>query len=145
MSTTRAAALGAAFAILLPAGLAMTGNAAPAKAPAAGAEVQEVDSFETVQPQAQPLSATTILGRLHPAFVHFPIGWLVALALIDILTFLARRSDSKPPASFFSVAVLRHLWSQESLGFCGPGSSLPIPARCKRSLRTATSCWPFSL
>ena len=54
---------------------------------------EEVDQFETVQPPTPSLPFSTMVGRFHPALAHFPIGWLIALAVIDAVTFLARRVE----------------------------------------------------
>ncbi len=33
--------------------------------------------------ESQPLSFITIIGRLHPLIVHFPIGWFMLLLLVE--------------------------------------------------------------
>ncbi len=58
-------------------------------------EISELGAAEIVEPDAVPRSAKPTLkqfaGRLHPAVVHFPIAWLVALCLIELGALLLKR------------------------------------------------------
>jgi len=117
MNARNAAVLGVALAILLPAGLALTRAAEPTKTPAPAADVQEVDTFEAVQPPTQPVTFMTLVGRMHPALVHFPIGWLSALALIDVLTFLARRTELNTAGHLLLGASVAALVAAATTGF----------------------------
>ncbi len=44
-----------------------------------------------VTPQSHPL--LDIIGRFHPAMVHFPIAWLMLLLLVDIVTFIFKKES----------------------------------------------------
>jgi uncharacterized membrane protein len=88
-------ALGIGFGIVLLA----VGSIALAQtppAPAAADDIEEVD--DVVEVKAAPAVATAgpagvsdLLGRLHPAVVHFPIAWLLLLLLLDLGAFVLRR------------------------------------------------------
>ncbi|RJO74291.1 MAG: DUF2231 domain-containing protein [Myxococcales bacterium] len=52
-------------------------------------EVQEVKDVGRAGPG--PKNFFDLLGRLHPPIVHFPVAWLLLLALIDAATFLFAR------------------------------------------------------
>lgn len=52
-------------------------------------EVQEVDPVEPASGQA----GLALLGRMHPALVHFPIAWVFLLVLLEIAALLTRRDD----------------------------------------------------
>jgi uncharacterized membrane protein len=57
-------------------------------------EIEELDSFEDFEiVEAEPSPGLPELaGRMHPALVHFPIGWITLVLLLDLLTiFLGRR------------------------------------------------------
>lgn len=57
--------------------------------PAPIEEVQEVTAVETA---ARP-AGLDLLGRMHPALVHFPIGWLVLLVLAEAAARFAGREE----------------------------------------------------
>ena len=38
--------------------------------------------FATLMPESDPTNLVMFFGRLHPAIVHLPIGFLVVLAVI---------------------------------------------------------------
>lgn len=74
--------------------------AQPAPAPAAQADddIEEVD--DVVEVKVAPVAASTgvaglpdLIGRLHPAVVHFPIAWLVLLFLFDLGAFVLRKES----------------------------------------------------
>ena len=61
---------------------------APKPAPAA-AEVEDLDDVKEVvpakAPDAPPPSGLAdVISKLHPAFVHIPIGWLLMVLLLDL-------------------------------------------------------------
>lgn len=54
--------------------------------------IEDIDAIEVVDPAtvSSPgeLTATALIGRLHPLTVHLPVGWLLLLALVDLVTFI---------------------------------------------------------
>ena len=47
----------------------------------------------TTQPEAGNLTLAQIAGRMHPAAVHLPIGWIVLLTLWEVLVAIRRRQE----------------------------------------------------
>jgi len=54
--------------------------------------VEELEFLEEDETESTSLSLTALLGRLHPAVVHFPIGWLVLLLIMDSTAFVLRKT-----------------------------------------------------
>jgi uncharacterized membrane protein len=82
------------------------GAPAAASRPAASADEPEEVDVEPVGGPAQKgapkssdarrpprLSATQLVGRLHPALVHLPIAWLVLLVLVELGSLIRRRQE----------------------------------------------------
>ncbi len=89
--------LGAFLAVLLL-GPVSAGPAAAAPSPG-DEEIEDVEDVEEVAvvtasgaPGAAAPGLYEYTGRMHPAVVHFPIGWLVLLLLVDLGAFVLRRS-----------------------------------------------------
>ena len=61
-------------------------------------EVINVEEVQTVNPAAEP-GATEMVGRLHPAFVHFPVAWIVILIIFEIIA-LRSKDPNWSRASF---------------------------------------------
>jgi uncharacterized membrane protein len=64
--------------------------AAQATAPGPGAgpgdkveELGQVEVIAAASPDGKPAGLGDLLGRLHPALVHFPLAWLFGLLVID--------------------------------------------------------------
>jgi uncharacterized membrane protein len=58
-------------------------------------EIEELDSFddfEIVEADPEP-GLPELAGRMHPALVHFPIGWITLVLLLDLLTFVLGRRE----------------------------------------------------
>ena len=58
--------------------------------------LEQVGDVQTVSPsevEGKPSDVGDLVGRLHPALVHFPIAWLVGLAIIDFLGLVRRREE----------------------------------------------------
>ena len=58
-------------------------------------EIEELDSFddfEIVEADPEP-GVKELAGRMHPALVHFPIGWITLVLLLDLLTFVLGRRE----------------------------------------------------
>jgi uncharacterized membrane protein len=56
--------------------------------------VEQIGDVQTVSPgevEGKPSGLSDLIGRLHPALVHFPIAWLVALALVDFVGLVLKR------------------------------------------------------
>lgn len=51
------------------------------------------------------MGVTTVLGRLHPAFVHFPVALLMAAAAAELLGLLRWRRDAMRIASAWCIAL----------------------------------------
>jgi len=88
----------AALAVLsLLAWLPLAGPPALAQPPPPAAavdddEVEEATPTVTAAPAAPArLGALELVGRVHPLLVHFPIAWLILLAMIDAVALLLRR------------------------------------------------------
>jgi uncharacterized membrane protein len=74
--------------LALLAATAMVAAQAPAPGPGAspGDNVEELGQVEVVavqSPDGKPTGLGDLLGRLHPALVHFPLAWLFGLLVID--------------------------------------------------------------
>ena len=65
---------------------AATAVSAADRAPA----VEQISDVQTVSP-GKPSGLFDLIGRLHPALVHFPIAWLVGLVLVDFVGLILRR------------------------------------------------------
>ena len=56
--------------------------------------VEQLGDVQTVPPgevEGKPAGLSDLIGRLHPALVHFPIAWLVGLALVDLVGLVLKR------------------------------------------------------
>jgi len=56
--------------------------------------VEQIGEVQTVTPgevEGKPSGLFDLIGRLHPALVHFPIAWLVGLALVDFVGLILKR------------------------------------------------------
>jgi uncharacterized membrane protein len=79
---------------------------APLYAAAPEPAVEQLGDVQIVSPteiEGKPISAGDLVGRLHPALVHFPIAWLVGLALIDFAGLVLKR-DTWQRAGIFVLA-----------------------------------------
>ena len=57
--------------------------------------VEQIGEVQTVTPgevEGKPSGLFDLMGRLHPALVHFPIAWLVGLALVDFVGLILKRA-----------------------------------------------------
>ncbi len=55
-------------------------------------ELESFDDFEIVEADPEP-GVAEMAGRLHPALVHFPIGWITLVLLLDLLAFVLGRRE----------------------------------------------------
>lgn len=75
-------------------------------------EIEELDSFEDfeiVEADTAP-GLPELAGRLHPALVHFPIGWITLVLLLDLLALvLGRRELEQAGLWVLALGVLAFL------------------------------------
>lgn len=65
--------------------------AAPGQEPVE--EIENVEAVTEIQAAAEkPTTIDVLMGRLHPALVHLPIGWLLATLLLDFLGLCLNRT-----------------------------------------------------
>jgi len=74
-------------------------------------EIEEIEEIEDVSESSVVAAAeepgwTQIIGRLHPAAVHIPIGWVWLLALMEVLIFLTRRDALAEIGEYLAPATL---------------------------------------
>ena len=89
----------------------LAGVATSAFAPAIGAEeptaapeqISDVQIVTSGAGEGKPTDLGDLVGRFHPALVHFPIAWLVGLAIIDFFG-LVRRREAWQRAGIFVLA-----------------------------------------
>jgi uncharacterized membrane protein len=54
--------------------------------------IEEVGEVSVVAP-AERNGILSVAGKLHPAVVHLPIGWITLLLAMDAIAFISRRDD----------------------------------------------------
>jgi uncharacterized membrane protein len=54
--------------------------------------IEELEEITVVVPE-KAIGFWEILGRLHPAVVHFPIGWLMMVVIIDMVAFILGKDE----------------------------------------------------
>jgi uncharacterized membrane protein len=55
-------------------------------------QVGDIQVLDQGQAQGKPQGVADLVGRLHPATVHFPLAWLVGLALVDFVALVLGRT-----------------------------------------------------
>ena len=63
-------------------------------------EIQELKEISDVTPSRSGAGGAVLIGRLHPAVVHFPIGWVFLALLIEILSLVTKKPEFSS-AGFF--------------------------------------------
>jgi uncharacterized membrane protein len=132
--------------------------AAPANAPASQAlpdaastttqDNEEVEEVPDVQPAHATWGGLQIAGRMHPALVHLPIGWLTLTFLLDLLLFAFQREFLRKGTllalgasalSFVPAGVSGMLRANELTA----GKALPLLMAWHRNLTllAAALCW----
>ena len=110
--------------------------AAASSGPSASEEIEEVVEVKVAQ---QIPGAWQVLGRMHPAVVHFPIGWLALTFLLDLLAWAFRKADLQKASfhalgatllSFPPAAIAGYLRADELTG----GRALPTLMAWHRNL-----------
>lgn len=56
-------------------------------------QVGDIEVLGQGQSEGKPQGFADIVGRMHPAIVHFPLAWLVGLALVDFIALVLRRTS----------------------------------------------------
>jgi|GEM_PF-863393 len=60
-------------------------------------EIEDIEEIEEITPgdagEFEAVSVPELLGRLHPAIVHLPIGWLMMVFIIDAVTFVLKKAN----------------------------------------------------
>jgi uncharacterized membrane protein len=86
--------------LVLLAGLASSALAVASATAVSAADpapaVEQIGDVQTVTPgevEGKPSGLSDLVGRLHPALVHFPIAWLVGLALVDFVGLALKREE----------------------------------------------------
>jgi uncharacterized membrane protein len=80
--------------VVLAAGIAALAPEPGGHAAGSAPAIEQLDQFQVVSPavaEGRPSGAADLIGRLHPALVHFPIAGLVALAVTDFVGLVLRR------------------------------------------------------
>jgi uncharacterized membrane protein len=81
--------------------------------------VEAPSDVEVVAPsddEGRPPGLATLVGRLHPAMVHFPIVWLVSLAVVDFLGLGLRREFWARAGTITIVAAMASILVAASTG-----------------------------
>jgi len=81
-------------------------------------EVQEVAPVEVAS--GSPL--LTLLGRMHPALVHFPIGWVVLLLIVDLADMWRGREECSRAGLFILVLACLSFFPATITGLLLAGS-----------------------
>lgn len=72
---------------------AQSDNKARPPAQSGGGEpIEEVQDVSAVEPVAQQ-GAGSVIGKLHPALVHFPIAWVMLVQVMDLAAIVSRRKE----------------------------------------------------
>jgi uncharacterized membrane protein len=81
--------------------------------------LEQVGDVQIVSPsevEGRPNDARDLVGRFHPALVHFPIAWLVGLAIIDFLGLVRRREEWQRVGIFVLAGTLLSLLPTAATG-----------------------------
>ena len=98
---------------------AQTRRASPGQKPALPTEpmaIQEVQEVSAVEVADSP-TMMDLAGRLHPALVHFPIGWIVLLLLVEIIATATGREEWTRAGSLLLMGVLVSMLPAMVTGF----------------------------
>jgi uncharacterized membrane protein len=55
-------------------------------------QVGDIQVLDQGAAEGKPHGFADLVGRLHPAIVHFPLAWLVGLALVDVVALVLGRT-----------------------------------------------------
>jgi len=102
----------------------LVGVATSAFAPAIGAaeptaapeEISDVQIVTSGAGEGKPTDLGDLVGRFHPALVHFPIAWLVGLAIIDFFGLVRRRQEWQRAGIFVLAGTVLSLLPTAATG-----------------------------
>jgi uncharacterized membrane protein len=80
-----------------------------------GTEAAEVT--EVTPEEGPPAGIITIVGRMHPSLVHFPIALVLVLALIDVLAVTLRNQALVSSGALIGVLALASFFPAIATGF----------------------------
>jgi uncharacterized membrane protein len=86
-------------------------------------EIEEIEEITVVNPE-KSLGLLEILGRFHPAVVHIPIGWLMMVVIIDLVTFAIGWKDWQQWGIYALAGTVLSFFPAIFTGFLN-ASSLP--------------------
>ena len=92
------------------------GNTAPKGKGADPAEIEEVQDVSAVEPPGRP-SALGLLGRFHPALIHFPIAWVFLLQLVETIALINRREEWRRMSLFVLILACLSFIPAAATGF----------------------------
>jgi len=108
--------LAASAAVLAPGERAFAADPAPV--------VEEIGDVQIVSPGeavGKPSGPADLIGRLHPALVHFPIAWLLGLTIVDCIGIIFKREAWRRAGIFVLVATALSLLPAAATGFLRAG------------------------
>ena len=102
----------------------LAGVATSAFAPAIGAaeptaapkQISDVQIVTSGAGEGKPTDLGDLVGRFHPALVHFPIAWLVGLAIIDFFGLVRRRQEWQRAGIFVLAGTVLSLLPTAATG-----------------------------
>jgi uncharacterized membrane protein len=113
----------------------LAGVATSAFAPAIGAaestaapeQISDVQIVTSGAGEGKPTDLGDLVGRFHPALVHFPIAWLVGLAIIDFFGLVRRREEWQRAGIFVLAGTVLSLLPTAATGLLR-AAHLPMDA-----------------
>jgi uncharacterized membrane protein len=99
--------------------IAAQDSGSPAKKPARPSEPTEIQEVQEVKPAEtlHTLSFSGLIGRMHPAIVHFPIGWIVLLLLVETIAMATRREEWDRAGFVLLLGALASMLPAAATGF----------------------------
>jgi uncharacterized membrane protein len=69
-------------------------------------EVTDIGQIEEIKSEGVKPTALELAGRFHPMLIHFPIAWLILLALAELFSFIGRQTYWWQPVLCLHVLAL---------------------------------------
>jgi uncharacterized membrane protein len=120
--------------LVLAVGLSAVGAAqpsAPDGGPGAAPPTESLDDVQVVHApiaEGRPAGLGDLVGRLHPALVHFPIAWLIALLVIDLVGLVLKHEPWQRWGYWALIGAGLSLIPTVPTGFLRAAYLLPDPA-----------------